>query len=358
MVNGDTPLITPDILLPFLRRGEDCDLAFLTLTLPCPGSYGRVLRRAGRVAAIVEAVDYVPALHGGDIHEINTGVYLLSLPAVRRLLPRLSNANAGGEYYLTDLIGLAVDEGLRVSGLPAETLPDPLFLLGVNTPAELARAEALLQKRQVERLLEGGVVLHSPESVRVGPFVHVEAGAEIFGPCEIYGRSSVAFGAVVESHCLIRDSDVAAHARIRAFSHLDGALVQAHCLVGPYARLRPGAVMEENSHAGNFVEMKKTRLGRGSKANHLTYLGDADIGPGVNIGAGTITCNYDGEKKHRTVIGQGAFIGSNTALVAPVVLGENSLVGAGSVITKDVPPGRLGIARAPQRSLPRRPKKP
>jgi bifunctional UDP-N-acetylglucosamine pyrophosphorylase/glucosamine-1-phosphate N-acetyltransferase len=355
VVNGDTPLVTPDILLSFLRRGEGCDLAFLTLHLPQPGAYGRVLRRAGQVSGVVEAKDYVPALHGGDIHEVNAGVYLISLPAARRLLPRLSDGNAGGEYYLTDLIGLAVDEGLRVAGLPADT-PHPLSLMGVNTPAELVRAEALLRKRQITRLLEDGVILHSPESIRVGPFARVEAGAELFGPCEIYGHTSVAFGAVVESHCLIRDSLVAAHARIRSFSHIDGARIHEHCLVGPYARLRPGAVMEENSRAGTFVEMKKARLGRGSKANHLTYLGDADVGPDVNIGAGTITCNYDGENKHPTVIGRGSFIGSNTALVAPVRLGENSLVGAGSVITKDVPPGHLGIARSRQRSVPRRKK--
>ena len=347
VVNADAPLLLPETLQSFLVRSEEYDLAFLALTLDKPGAYGRVLRQNGKVQAIVEARDYA----GDEIHEINTGVYRIELDAIRPLLPRLSNANAQGEYYLTDLVRLAVDAGLRVAGLPAEDMPDPLCLLGVNTPAELAQAETLLQQRQIAALLAGGVILHNPEAIRVSPFARVEAGAELFGPCEIYGRSAVLAGAVVESHCVIHDSRIESGARIRNFSHLDGALVQEHCLVGPYARLRPDAVLEENVHVGNFVEVKKTRLCRGAKANHLTYLGDAEIGSGANIGAGTITCNFDGKNKHRTVIGPGAFIGSNTALVAPVTLGENSLVGAGSVITRDVPDNHLAISRPRQECL-------
>ena len=185
-------------------------------------------------------------------------------------------------------------------------------------------------------------------------FAEVEPGAELFGPCEIYGDSRVAAGALIESHCVLRNAVVGAGARVRSFCHLEDAVVGAACQVGPYARLRPGAVMEEESHAGNFVEMKKARLGKGSKANHLTYLGDAEVGPGVNVGAGTITCNYDGRNKHRTVIGAGAFIGSNTALVAPVTVGECALVGAGSVITKDVPAETLAVGRGRQVNVPRR----
>ena len=188
----------------------------------------------------------------------------------------------------------------------------------------------------------------------MGPFVTVEPGAELFGPCELYGHTRIASGAVIESHCVISDSSVEAGAVVHSFSHMDHASVGPDCLVGPYARLRPGAVMETASHIGNFVEMKKARLGEGAKANHLTYLGDAEIGARTNIGAGTITCNYDGVNKYKTVIGEHAFIGSNTALVAPVTVGAEALVGAGSVITKDVPESHLAVARGKQVNLRRK----
>ena len=318
-----------------------------------PGAFGRVVRdRVGQVAAIVEAKDYDEARHGREPHEINAGVYLLNVDAARRLLPKLTNDNKSGEYYITDLVALAVAEGMSVLGLPVEADTDAW--LGVNTPAELAVAEESLRRRRAAELLASGVILHSPGAIRVSPFAEVEPGAELFGPCEIYGDSRVAAGALIESHCVLRNAVVGAGARVRSFCHLEDAVVGAACQVGPYARLRPGAVMEEESHAGNFVEMKKARLGKGSKANHLTYLGDAEVGPGVNVGAGTITCNYDGRNKHRTVIGAGAFIGSNTALVAPVTVGESALVGAGSVITKDVPAETLAVGRGRQVNVPRR----
>ena len=227
-------------------------------------------------------------------------------------------------------------------------------LMGVNSPLELERMEETLRERRVHDLLAAGVIIHAAGSVRVGPLAHVEAGVEITGPCEIYGRSRILRGASIASHCVLRDSVVSSGARVHSFSHLEGAEVGEGALVGPYARLRPGAVLEAQSHVGNFVELKKTRLGQGAKANHLSYLGDAEIGAGSNIGAGTITCNYDGKNKHLTQIGRRAFIGSNTALVAPVSVGDEALVGAGSVITRDVPAGELGIAREKQKNLPRR----
>lgn len=353
VVNGDTPLLPPAALSRFVNEARGADLAFATLRLDDPGAFGRVVRdKAGRVTAIVEAKDYDEARHGRDPHEINAGVYLLRVDAARRLLPGLTNSNASGEYYITDLVALAVAEGMSVPGLPVTADPDAW--LGVNTPAELAGAEEKLRERRVRELLASGVILHAPDSIRVSPFAVVEPGAEIFGPCEIYGDSRVAGGALIESHCVLRNAVVGPGTRVRSFCHLEDAEVGVACQVGPYARLRPGARMEENSHAGNFVEMKKARLGKGSKANHLTYLGDADVGPGVNVGAGTITCNYDGKNKHRTVIEAGAFIGSNTALVAPVTVGENALVGAGSVITKDVPDDMLAVGRGRQVNIPRR----
>lgn len=206
----------------------------------------------------------------------------------------------------------------------------------------------------VGHCLASGVVIHAPDSVRIGPDVVVEPGAELYGPCELYGKTHIAAGALVESNCRIEDSRVGAWTIVHSFSCLDHAEVGEDCLVGPFARLRPGAVMEKGSHVGNFVEMKKARLGEGAKANHLTYLGDAEIGARTNIGAGTITCNYDGVHKFKTTIGEHAFIGSNTSLVAPVTIGSEAVVGAGSVITKEVPEGTLSVARGKQKNFPRR----
>ncbi len=351
VVNGDMPLLTTRLVETFLRDAQGADMALATLNLADPGAYGRVVRHQGRVTAVVEARDYDPSLHGPEPHEVNVGLYLFKLDVLEDLLPQLSDANGNGEYYITDLAALAVARRLVVTGLECGSDPN---LLGVNTPAELARSEALLRQRITTAHLDAGVIMHMPESVVVGPFVTLEPGAEVYGPCELYGTTHVASGATVGSHCVLRNTRVGADTLIRPFSHLEDADVGADCRVGPYARLRPGAVLEETARVGNFVEMKKARLGRGAKAGHLTYLGDADIGAEANIGAGTITCNYDGRLKHRTVIGEKAFVGSNTALVAPVTVGAKALIGAGSVITRDVPDDALAIARERQRNLEKR----
>ena len=351
VVNGDVPLLSTDVVRRFLDEAGDAAIAFASLTLEDAGAYGRVVRKGGDVAAIVEAKDFDPGLHGPDTGEVNAGLYLLEIEAISRLLPRLGNDNKSGEYYITDLVALGLAEGLTVRGIDCGRDES---LLGVNSPAELARMEELLRARIASRLLASGVTLHAPDLVRVGPFAEIAPGAELTGPCEIYGHSRVAGGAAIESHCVLCDSVVRAGARLRSFSPLERAEVGEGCVAGPYARLRPGAVLEAGSHVGNFVELKNARLGPGAKANHLSYLGDEENGPAANIGAGTITCNYDGVHKHRTVIGDRAFIGSNTALVAPVEVGDDALVGAGSVITKDVPAGEMGIARGRQKNLPRR----
>ena len=351
VVNGDTPLITTDTLRDFMFYAEGADVSVATLTLENPGAYGRIVRRNGELRAIVEAKDFDAAVHGEPTGEINAGIYMLDLDAVERLVPKLNNENKSGEYYITDLVGMAVAEGMVVRGLSCGSDPN---LLGINNPAELSASEELRRRAIVEERLAAGVVIHGPDTVRMGPFVTVEPGAELFGPCELYGHTRIASGAVIESHCVISDSSVEAGAVVHSFSHMDHASVGPDCLVGPYARLRPGAVMETASHIGNFVEMKKARLGEGAKANHLTYLGDAEIGARTNIGAGTITCNYDGVNKYKTVIGEHAFIGSNTALVAPVTVGAEALVGAGSVITKDVPENHLAVARGKQVNLRRK----
>ncbi len=353
VVNGDTPLISHESMRNFADaalRG-DADLAFMTLTPSDPASFGRVTRKNGKVAAVIEAKDYDETLHGPIPREINAGIYCLRASAVGPLLPRLGCANKSGEFYITDLVELAVAENFTVLGIEAG---DDMNLLGVNTPAELAAAEELLRGRIVREALAAGVLIHAPESVRIGPRARVEPGAELTGPCELYGASVVRRGAAVASHCYLEDTELHAGAVIHSFCHLVGASIGSDCVVGPFSRMRPGAVLEEGAHAGSFVEIKKSRLGKGAKANHLSYIGDADIGAGSNIGAGVITCNYDGASKHKTTVGEGAFVGSNVSLVAPVTVGKGAFVGAGSVITKEVPEGFLGIGRARQKNIVRR----
>ena len=355
VINGDSPLVTQDILADFLTRALEYDagLAFITLRLDDPGAYGRVVRENGEVTAIIEAKDYDSALHGAPTGEINAGIYCLKLSGMADLLPLLSNENKSGELYITDLVGLAVAKGRKVLGWPGGT---DTRLLGINSPAELVRSEEFLRAAIVEKLLHEGVMIHNPDAVRISAEAQLAKGAEITGPCEIYGRSRIGRGVRIASHCRIENTDIEENAVVHSFCHLEGAQVGQACIVGPYARLRPGSVMERNAHVGNFVEMKNTRLGEGAKANHLTYLSDAEVGGGANIGAGTITCNYDGKNKHMTRIGNKAFIGSNSALVAPVSIGDDALVGAGSVITIDVPEGHLGIERGSQKNIARKPK--
>ncbi|QGY39086.1 bifunctional UDP-N-acetylglucosamine diphosphorylase/glucosamine-1-phosphate N-acetyltransferase GlmU [Pseudodesulfovibrio cashew] len=355
VINGDTPLVTSEALSRLADVAGCCDLAFLTITPKDPASFGRVVRDEDRrITAIVEAKDYDINEHGPVTGEVNAGLYLLRVATIEPLLDELRNENASGEYYVTDLVGLAVSRGLRVDGVQCG---DDLSLMGINSPRELAAAESALRRGIVYDLLDKGVLIHNPETVIIGPEVNVEPGAEIFGHCEIYGRSTVKRGARLGSYTYITDGVFEPGCDVRQFCHIEGAHVGPGAWVGPYARLRPGAVLKEGARVGNFVEMKKAVLGEGSKASHLTYLGDTEVGAGANIGAGTITCNYDGKNKFKTVIGDGAFIGSNTALVAPVTVGRNALVGAGSTITKDVPDEGAGIARGKQVNIKRRLKK-
>ncbi len=351
VVNGDAPLLTAEVLDRFLDKAEGADVAFLSLELENAASYGRVVRKDGAVQAIVEAKDFDPALYGPieKAREVNTGIYLFSLPAVRQLLPSLSNNNKSGEYYITDLVSLGLAAGMDVRGIKAAGAGcDAGALLGVNNPVELAAAEELLQIRRCEELLASGVILHGLSGIRVSPLARIEAGVEIYGPCEIYGSSLIKSGTRIRSHCVIRSTTIASGVEVREFCHFEGADVRDCAIVGPYARLRPAAVVDEKAHVGNFVELKKTYLGKGSKANHFTYLGDTEVGPGVNFGAGTITCNYDGKNKFKTCVGANCFIGSNTSLVAPVTIGDNAVVGAGSVIVEDVPAGKLALGRGRQ----------
>lgn len=354
VVNGDCPLLSSDILRQFLQKMECSQAAvgLATLSLADPGSYGRVIREnGGKIRKIVECKDFDPAIHGSCGDEINAGLYYFSLKELGELLPRLTNANRSGEFYLTDCIALAAQAGMRVE---AVNFGDQKALMGVNTPAELAEAENILRDAINRRWLDRGVRLHLPQLVTVGPRARIEPGVSVSGPSEVLGNTLLRAGCCIESHCVVRNMEIGEKSVVHSFSHLEGARIGKACVVGPYARMRPDSQMEDGAKIGNFVEMKKAVLRQGAKANHLTYLGDADIGAGSNIGAGTITCNYDGKNKYQTYIGEESFIGSNTALVAPVTVGSRALIGAGSVITKDVPDNTLAITRAPQRMLARK----
>jgi bifunctional UDP-N-acetylglucosamine pyrophosphorylase/glucosamine-1-phosphate N-acetyltransferase len=331
---GDTPLLRSATVAALLdaRSGKEAAVAVAGFRPADPGPYGRlVLDRDGALLRIVEANDASPEERA--IALCNGGIMALDSRHAFDLVDRIGNDNAKREFYLTDIVGVARAQGLscRVAELPAEEL------LGVNTRAELADAEAVLQDRLRRRAMDEGATLVAPQTVflcadtRLGRDVVIEPDV-IFGP-----------GVTVADNVLIR-----------SFSHLEGADIATGAIVGPFARLRPGAVLESHVHVGNFVEVKASRLGAGVKANHLAYLGDSDIGAGSNIGAGTITCNYDGFNKFRTIIGERAFIGSNTALVAPVTVGDGAIVAAGSVVTSDVPADALTIARARQVDKPGR----
>jgi bifunctional UDP-N-acetylglucosamine pyrophosphorylase/glucosamine-1-phosphate N-acetyltransferase len=327
---ADNPLITPETLRRLADGRGEAGLALLAMRPADPGRYGRVLTdAAGDVTAIVEWAD----ADAGEraIGLCNAGVFCAAGPDLARWLGAVRADNAKGEYYLTDVVALAVAEGRRVVAIEA----DPAELRGINSRAELAEAEATVQTRLRRAALDGGATLTAPETVFLSADTVLEPDVTV-GPHVVFGP-----GVVVRSG-----------AEILAFSHLEGCVVASGARIGPYARLRPGAEVGEGAHVGNFVELKATRLGAGAKANHLAYLGDAEIGEGSNIGAGTITCNYDGHLKHRTVIGAGSFVGSNATLVAPVALGAGAFIAAGSTITEDVAADALAFGRARQAAKP------
>lgn len=346
VVNGDLPLLRSQTLLGLLDAHARAAAAatLLTARLEDPGDYGRVVRGAdGEVAEIVEARD-APRV-GGESTEINVGAYAFEVPALLGVLGRLSRDNAQGEYYLTDLVRLLVAQGERVS---AYACADRDEARGVNSLAELAAATRLLRGRRAQELMASGVVIEDPGSTTIGLDVVVEAEAVLRPFTILEGRSVVRAGASVGPFARLVDVEVGAGAQILDHCLLRECVVGAEASVGPFAHVRPETRIGARARVGNFVELKKTDLGEDSKANHLSYLGDASIGPSVNIGAGTITCNYDGTHKHPTRIEAGAFIGSDTTLVAPVTVGEGAYVAAGSAITEDVPPDALGLGRARQ----------
>ena len=357
VLSGDVPLLRPQTLARLLDAATSHWGAMAVATLADPGRLGRVIAKAdGTLERIVEAADATPAELA--IRRINAGLYALPSPAIFDYLSRLAPTNAQGELYLTDALGDAVAAGERIALVE---LDDPEEALGVNDREDLARVHRLALERKAKALMASGVTLLAPERTAIEPEVEVGADTTIAPDVTISGSSRVGAGCAIGQGSVLRDSTVDDGATIEPYSVLDGARVGEGCRVGPFARLRPGSVLEAGARIGNFVETKNARLGKRAKANHLAYLGDADVGEGANIGAGAVTCNYDGVAKHKTEIGAGAFVGSDTMLVAPVKVGARATTAAGSVITKDVPDGALAIERAAQRSFPnwkRRARKP
>ncbi|WP_022982156.1 bifunctional UDP-N-acetylglucosamine diphosphorylase/glucosamine-1-phosphate N-acetyltransferase GlmU [Ideonella sp. B508-1] len=352
ILNGDVPLIEPATAQALATACGGERLALLTVTLDDPTGYGRIVRSADgtQVQAIVEHKDASDAQRA--IREVYTGMMAAPTAALQRWVAALKNDNAQQEYYLTDIVAMAVAEGVPVV---AASAADETEVLGVNSPAQLADLERRLQRRQAQALLEAGVRLADPTRFDQRGTLACGQDVEIDVNCLFEGTVRLGDGVRVGANCVIRNATIAAGAVIHPFTHIDGdkdgVTVGEGALIGPFARLRPGAVLGREVHIGNFVEVKNSTLADGAKANHLAYLGDATVGERVNYGAGSITANYDGANKHRTVIEADVHVGSNCVLIAPVTLGEGGTIGGGSTISKDTPPGQLTVARARQVSL-------
>ena len=349
---GDVPLTSQKTLNKLAKladgvRGKDCALALLTQDLSDPTGYGRIVRDTdGSVKEIVEEKDASTAQKA--IKEINTGIMVLPTNSLKKWLKALRASNAQGEYYLTDVIAMAVKDGVPIRTAQAD---NEYETIGVNSREQLASLERLHQLNIANQLMDAGVSLADPKRIDVrgtlecGPDVFIDVG------CVFEGCVTLASGSKIGPYCIIRNSTIGKDVTVHAFSHIDGARVGNQSLIGPYARLRPGAELSNDVHIGNFVEVKNSKIAANSKANHLAYVGDSIVGTRVNIGAGTITCNYDGVNKHQTIIEDDVFIGSDTQLVAPVRVGRGATLGAGTTLTKDAPANQLTVSRAKQISL-------
>ncbi|HXG55801.1 MAG TPA: bifunctional UDP-N-acetylglucosamine diphosphorylase/glucosamine-1-phosphate N-acetyltransferase GlmU [Vicinamibacterales bacterium] len=345
LLSGDVPLLRTDTLKTLIATHERHAAAatVLTAVVDSPHGYGRIVRDEGRITGIVEHKDATDAQKG--IREINSGIYAFDIAPLFGVLKQIGSANAQGEYYLPDLVTIYGARGLAVETVVAR---DAREILGVNSRLELAEIGAVLKMTKNEALMESGVTIIDPASVFIDPDVTVGGDTTIYPGVYLEGRTVVGSGCVIHSGVRIIDSRIDDGVVVSNFCVITDSHVASGARLGPFAHIRPQSVVGEHAHVGNFVELKKTTLGAGSKANHLSYLGDATIGSKVNVGAGTITCNYDGTAKHPTVIEDGAFIGSDTQLVAPVRVGAGAYVAAGSSITSDVPAGALAISRGKQ----------
>jgi bifunctional UDP-N-acetylglucosamine pyrophosphorylase/glucosamine-1-phosphate N-acetyltransferase len=344
---GDVPLLTPGTCQRLLDETPDSDVAVLTVDMEDPTGYGRIIRENGNVSCIVEEKDAGP--EEKTVREINTGVLLCPAAKLKGWLDNLGNDNAQGEYYLTDAIAMAVNDGVIVHGVKADSW---IEVMGINDKKQLAEVERALQARLVDELMKEGVGFADPARVDIrgtlkcGTDVFIDVNAVFEGDVELGD------GVKIESNNLVRDTKLGAGTVLHSNCHLEGATTGNNCEIGPFSRMRPGAELANNVKVGNFVEIKKSTVADGSKVNHLTYIGDTEIGKMVNVGAGTITCNYDGANKYKTRIGDGAFIGSGVELVAPVEIGAGATIGAGSTITKNVEDNQLALGRSRQKVVP------
>jgi bifunctional UDP-N-acetylglucosamine pyrophosphorylase/glucosamine-1-phosphate N-acetyltransferase len=343
--NGDHPLIEASDISAILREFNDAGaaLAVVSAELKKPGSLGRIVRHKGDLRAIVEVSD--ASAETLKIREVNSGIYVVRSEVLNKYLPKIQNQNSKQEFYLTDLITLALEAGEKVIAIRARKQ----VAFGVNTQEELARATQALFARKIRRLMEGGVLVIDPKTTYVEDEVEVGPGTVLYPGAYLRGKTAIGAYCVVEPNCYLAHTLVEDGVQIKAGSYLESAQIAAKASVGPYARLRPGAEIGKEAQVGNFVEMKKVKFGARSKAGHLTYLGDATIGEDVNIGCGTITCNYAVDRnKYRTTIGDRVFVGSDTQFIAPVTIGSDAVIGSGSTITKDVPEKALAVARGKQ----------
>lgn len=343
ILSGDVPCITEQTLKKLLDVSRETQIGLVTLTLADATGYGRIVRENGKIQAIVEHKDASEAQR--QIQEINTGIYCVSNAKLHEWLPKLSNNNAQGEYYLTDIVAMAIADGLVVASVE----PALAFEVeGVNDRVQLAALEREFQNFQAKQLMQQGVHLIDPTrfdlrgNLTVGKDVRIDINVIIEGDCELGDGVEIGAG------CILKNTKIAAGTKVQPYSVFDQAVVGEAAQIGPFSRLRPGAVLANEVHIGNFVEVKNSQIGLGSKANHFTYLGDAEVGAGSNIGAGTITCNYDGANKFKTIIGDQVFIGSNSSLVAPITIANGATVGAGSTITRDVAEQCLAVERSKQ----------
>lgn len=350
IVCGDTPLLTTDTLARMVgdHREKSADITILTSRPKNPFGYGRIVRdEGGQIVTIVEEKDATDKQR--QIREVSSGIYCVRRKVLFELLHAVGNDNAQGEYYLPDIVPLALQENYLVE---ATIMGDPDEMLGVNDRLHLAQVEEIMQRRIVEAWQYSGVTVEKPDTVRIEADVEIGGDTHIQAGCHLIGKTRIGSGCSIGPYTVLVDTEVADQAHIRAFSHLQECSIGSEAVVGPYARLRPETCLGEGVHIGNFVEVKKSVIGHGSKVNHLSYIGDTTMGAGCNIGAGTITCNYDGANKFKTEIGDNVFVGSDSQLVAPVSVGDDATIGAGSTITKDVSEGGLTLSqRNAQRHL-------
>lgn len=349
ILSGDVPLTRPETLKRLMDEHQRSGnvLTLLSMNLDEPGLYGRIVRdQRGAVEKIVEAKDANDQQR--QIREVNAGIYLFDGEHLSDNLRRLSTSNAQGEYYLTDLIGMLRQAG---KGVGALIIDDPVEVLGVNSRAELANVESEIQRRVVERLMREGVTFRNPATVVIDSMVSIGPDTVVYPFVTLEGTTRIGTGCVVEPGVHLHNVVVGNDVHLKSGTVAEDAIIEDEATVGPYAHLRPGTKLGRHVKVGNFVETKKAVFGAGAKASHLSYIGDAEVGADANIGAGTITCNYDGVNKHKTILEDGVFIGSDTQLVAPVRVGRGAYVGAGSTITRDVPPDSLALSRVPQKVI-------